>query len=348
MGLKNKIIVCALFVSLVACNLASGQVDTPSPRFRPKALESADATRPLASPGIFDYDTRAFAPLEFTNGKQLEPSSGFYFTLDRTYTSVSRAGQIGIDTNSIQTGSEYIWGTRYNLGWFSDDDDGWGITYQNSRGSYFTNGQDVQVSQPMLVNMSFNTVEVNRLFRQSLSQGGYLEPYMGIRFVNISDRTIEDTSQLLGATTIGNRFKQTVTNNSFGFQAGGRYNARRGRWRITCDGALATSYNQQRYFATDISNAANGVQGITETYFNDQSFVPVLDGQFEIAYNISRDIAIRLGAQGIYTWNGIARANTLTTNLNPNSAFGTSTAPQGLIDDGHVAAGFLIGVEWRR
>lgn len=348
MGLKNKFIVGALFVSLVASNMVSGQVDTPSPRFGPKALESADATRPLATPGIFDYDTRAFAPLEFTNGKQMEPSSGFYFTVDKTYTSVSRAAHIGVESTSIKTGADYIWGSRYDLGWFSDNDDGWGVTYQNSRGSYFTNGQDVQVGQPMLVNMSFNTVEVNRLFRQSLSQGGYLEPYMGIRFVNISDKTLEDTSQNVGGTPIGNRFKQSATNNAFGFQAGGRYNVRRGRWRLTGDGALATSYNQQRYFATDISNAPNGVQGITETYFSDQSFVPIIDGQVEIAYNISRDIAIRLGAQAMYTWNGIARANTLTTNLNPNSAFGNSSVPTGLIDDSHVAAGFLFGVEWRR
>ncbi len=348
MGLKFKFVIGALFVSILTVSLASAQIGVPSPRFGPKALETADSTRPFASPGVFDYDTRAFAPLEFTNSKELEPNSGFFFTLDKVYTSVSRAGNVGVANNNIKTGSDYIWGTRYDLGWFSDDDDGWGITYQGAKGSYFTNGQDVLVAQPMLVNMSINTVEVNRLFRQSLSRGGYLEPYLGIRFTNITDKTLEDTTVMLAGAPASNRFKQEVTNNAFGLQAGGRYNVRRGRWRTTTDGALATSYNQQRSFATDITNAG-GTQAITETYFSDQSFVPILDGQFEVAYNVSRDIALRLGIQATYTWNGIARANTLTTGANPNSSFGVNAGvPTGLIDDNHLAAGFIFGVEWRR
>ena len=240
MGLKNTFIIGALFVSLVTINVVNGQVDTPSPRFGPKSLESADSTRPFAGPGVFDYDTRAFAPLEFTNGKEKAPNEGFFFTIDKTYTSVSRAGHVGVANTSIKTGADYIWGTRYDMGYFSDDDDGWGLSYQGSNGIYFTNGQDVSVSQPMLVDMSFNTVEVNRLFRQSLSQGGYLEPYIGMRYQNITDKTLEDTTQSLGGGIVFNRFKQSATNNSFGLQAGGRYNQRRGRWRFTGDGALAT------------------------------------------------------------------------------------------------------------
>jgi len=354
MGLKIKFVICAMFVSLLSINLAEAQhehqlIDVPSPRFGPREVETAGSTRPLAGPGVFDYDTRAFAPLEFTNNKELEPQKGFYFTLDRVYTNVSRPGNIGIESNNIKTGSEYIWGTRYDLGWFSDDNDGWGITFQDSEGVSFTNGQDILVSQPTLVNMTINTVEINRLFRQSLSHGGYLEPYIGLRYTNITDKTLEDTTQVdLAGANVGNRFRQEVTNNAFGIQAGGRYNVRRGRWRTTVDGALATSYNQQRYFATDIANSG-GVQAISETFLNDQSFIPVIDGQFELAYNISRDIALRVGVQGTYNWNGIARANTLTTSLNPNSAFGGgATSPAGIVDDTHIAAGFLFGVEWKR
>ena len=360
MGLRKILVFGALLISVLVVSVvsvASAQhdqsglshqlIDVPAPRFGPRRIETADATRPLAAPGVFDYDTRAFAPLEFTNNRELEPNKGFYFTIDKVYASVTRAGNIGVDTNQIQTGSEYIWGTRYDLGYFSDNDDGWGITFQNQDGAYFTNGQDILVSNPMLVNVSLNTVEVNRIFRQELSHGGYLEPYIGLRYTNITDRTLEDTTQLFGGVIVGNRFRQEVTNNAFGLQAGGRYNVRRGRWRTTTDAALATSYNQQRFFATDIANSP-AAQAITETYANDQSFVPVIDGQFELAYNISRDISLRIGAQAVYTWNGIARANTLTTTLNPNSAFGISTAPAGLIEDNHLSAGFLFGVEWRR
>lgn len=359
MGFRKKLVFGALFLSFLAVGVADAQHDqsglahqlleVPSPKFGPREVETAGSTLPLAGPGVFDYDTRAFAPLEFTNNKELEPNKGFYFTLDRLYTSVTRAGNIGVDTTSVKTGSEYIWGTRYDLGWFSDDDDGWGITFQDQEGVYFTNGQDVSVSNPTLVNVTLNTVEINRIFRQSLSQGGYLEPYIGLRYTNITDKTLEDTNQILAGVQVGNRFRQEVTNNAIGLQAGGRYNVRRGRWRTTADGALVTSYNQQRYFATDIANSPTA-QAITETFLNDQSFVPIIDGQLELAYNISRDISLRIGAQAVYTWNGIARANTLTTTLNPNSAFGVGAGdvPTGLIDDNHVAAGFLFGVEWRR
>lgn len=361
MGFRKILIFGALFVSLLAVGIADAQfdesglshqlIDVPSPRFGPRKVETADSTRPLAAPGVFDYDTRAFAPLEFTNNKELEPNKGFFFTLDRIYASVTRPN-VGGDTGAIQTGSEYIWGTRYNVGWFSDEDEGWQVTFQDQEGAFFTNGRDVSVSNPMLVNVTLNTVEVNRIFRQALSHGGYLEPYIGLRYTNITDKTLEDTTQFLGGalgaapTQVGNRFRQEVTNNAIGIQAGGRYNVRRGRWRTTTDGALATSYNQQRYFATDIANSPTA-QAINETFINDQSFVPIIDGQFEVAYNISRDISLRIGAQAVYTWNGIARANTLTTTLNPNSTFGIG-GPGEIVDDNHVAAGFLFGVEWRR
>ena len=75
--------------------------------------------------------------------------------------------------------------------------------------------------------------------------------------------------------------------------------------------------------------------------------MPILDGQIELAYNISRDISIRTGVQTMYVWNGVARANTQTTNLNPNSVFGAGGVT-GLFDESYVAAGFIFGVEWRR
>ena len=347
MALKNTLIIGALLVSFVASGVADGQVNKPSPRFRHKEIEQPDKTRPQATPGVFDWDAQMWAPLEFTNGKQKAPNSGFYFGLDKTYTSVTKATNIGEDANTIQTGSTYIWGTKYDFGWFSDDDEGWGFTYQTSNGIYYSAGQDVLVANPMLVDMNVSTFELNRIFRQELSQGGYFEPHFGARFMHVGDNTIEDTRQTVGGTVVGNRFKQNTTNDAFGFQAGGRYNVRRGKWRTTWDGALATLYNQQRYFATDISNAAN-VQAISETYQSDQSFVPVLDGQYELAFNVSRDISINAGVQVVYTWNGIARANTNTTNLNPNSVFGAGGGPTGFFDSYHLSAGFIYGVEWRR
>ncbi len=108
MALKNTLIIGALLISFVAVNATEGQINTPSPRFQHKAVESADSTRPFATPGVFDYDAQMFAPLEFTNGKEKEPTSGFYFALDKVYTSVSLPSRNGVDSNTIKTGSTYI------------------------------------------------------------------------------------------------------------------------------------------------------------------------------------------------------------------------------------------------
>ena len=102
MALKHILTIGVLFVSVLSSGTVLGQLNVPSPNFRPKPVEALSNTRPLATPGIFDYDTRVFAPLEFTNGKEKEPNSGFYFTLDRTYTSVSRASHQGVDSNAVK------------------------------------------------------------------------------------------------------------------------------------------------------------------------------------------------------------------------------------------------------
>ena len=355
MASQQTLIIGALLVSLVAVETAVGQVDIPSPSFRHKAVESANSTRPLATPGVFGWDTQMWTPLEFTNGKEKEPGTGFFVTLDKTYTSIQKAGQINAIGENQSTGSTFITGNRYEVGWFSDDDNGWALSYQEASGIYFNAGQDVTVTNPMLVDSQFAVVEVNRMFRQTLSSGGYFEPYMGIRYSNYNDETIEDTTQTVGLATLFNRFKQEVSNNAFGFQAGGRYNVRRGRWRMTGDAAVATMYNQQRFFATDITTAGSAIQpppqAISETYQSDQSFIPVIDGQYEIAYNISRDISLRTGVQVMYNWNGVARANAQTTTLNPNSTFsavGVSADNTGFFDESFLSAGFLFGIEWRR
>ncbi len=90
MALKNTLIIGALLVSFVASGVTEGQINKPSPRFRYKKLESAENTRPYATPGVFDYDAQVFAPLEFTDGKEKKPNSGFLLLLSIRHTRVSR------------------------------------------------------------------------------------------------------------------------------------------------------------------------------------------------------------------------------------------------------------------
>jgi hypothetical protein len=345
----KKLMTLALVVSFITCaSVTTAQVGAPSSRFddTPRsALESG----PFVQPGSFNYDAQVFAPVQFTNDKQLDPNVGFYFVYDRTYTSLSAAGARIPDDGTVLSqsqdgGSNYIWGNRFEFGWTAEEGDGWGINFERSNGSYFTAGQDILVANPMLVESSFANVEINRSFRQALSRGGNLEPYIGARYMGLTDNTIEDT----GIGPAGaNRFKQNASNSILAAHAGARYAVRRGRFRTTLDTALVTGYNRQRYFSTDLQVLPGGPL-ITEFYDNDSSFVPAVDFRAELAYNLSRDIGFRTGFQVMYMWDGISRADTLTTALNSNSIFGVGSGVTGVFDESAVATGFSFGLEWRR
>ncbi len=348
MAMKHLITIgTMLVVGVFHLNLANAQLDLPGPSFKPKPVESADSTRPFATPGVFNYDAQMFAPLEFPNGRDMGPRSGFFGTYDRLYLSLSKPGAAENSPISAPTGNMDLWGNRYNIGWMSDADDGWSIEFANSEGSFFSAGRDELVSNPMLVTSKFANVEVNKVFRQALSQGGWIEPYVGFRYMYLSDRTLEDTVTNVGGVTINNRFKQEATNSSAGVHVGGRYSNRRGRWRQSLDASIATNYNQQNLFATDISSTATG-NFLTEKYDSDNAFMPVFDASYEIGYNLTRDFGLRGGISFVYIWNGLGRANTLSTADNPNSDFGISAAPFGLVQDRAIAAGFNFGFEWRR
>jgi len=345
MALKHICIFGSLIASFFLPQIASGQMHIPGPRFKHKSVEEAGSTSPFVTPGIFDYDTQVFAPIEFANGEERDANTGFYASIDKVYTSISRAGSIGLG-GTTSGGNGFIWGTRMEAGWMTEADSGWGLVYQYADGAFYANGQDESIANPTMINTDFSQFELNKTFRQTLRQGGFFEPYIGGRFISVSDRTIHDNILLLSST----RFKQKAENSAFGLQAGARFNQNRGRWRTTADGAIVTAYNQQRYFATDILYPIAGAPLVTEQTFSDQAFLPMIDGQIEIAYHISRDLAVRLGVQTTYLWDGIARVNTLTPIQNPNSAQNLtgSTVGQGLFSDSFIAAGFIFGVEWKR
>ncbi|QEG22174.1 BBP7 family outer membrane beta-barrel protein [Mariniblastus fucicola] len=357
MALKNFITAGSMLAALIVTQFetADAQIHIPGPRFEHRDIEQPDETMPMATPGVFDYDAQIFAPMEFVSDDQLEPRSGFFASYDRTYLSLTKAPRLsGAASNQIDLGSNFVWGSRYNFGWFSEDETGWGITYQHNRGNAYQNGQDILISNPMLVTNAFASVEINKIFRQEMSSGSTLEPYVGMRYFNVHDETLEDTDQsfVVGFLPADNRFKQEANNNMIGFHAGARHSRRSGRWRFTTDGAVTAAYNQQEYFATDILReiTASGVilTSISETSVEDQSFVPALDVEFDIAFNVTRDITLKTGVQCMYLWTGINRANTLTTGLNPNSILSGGIGATDTNDTRFLAAGFIFGFEWRR
>ena len=338
---SKRLLILVVGTFLVSCaSTLVGQVNIPSARFNPQPVDSYKNTRPLAEPGVFNYDSQVFAPIEFTSNEELEPNTGFYFVYERVYTSLEK-GEDRNDTNQVSNDVDYAWGNRFELGWNTKHGDGWGAVYEYAEGSFLSAGRDNIIVNPFLTRTDFNNLEINRMFRQPVSHGGYFEPYVGFRYIGLTDDTIEDVG--------GNRFLQEASNDVFGGHAGGRYSRRRGRLRTTFDGAVIAGYNRQRYFATDLTSAGGGFT-VSETFDDDTSFIPGFDLRAEFAYSVSRDIALRTGFQLIYLVDGVNRADTVTTALNPNSQL--SIAPgagiAGVNDENFSSVGFTFGVEWKR
>jgi hypothetical protein len=126
---------------------------------------------------------------------------------------------------------------------------------------------------------------------------------------------------------------RTHPNSAIGGQGGARFNSRRGRWRLTSDGAMSpcstTNSGTSRRTSRLRRRRRLSRKVVIEFYDSDQSFVPMLDLQLEMAYNLSRDISLKGGVQLNYLWNGINRANIATTTLNPNSAFSSQSEATG-------------------
>jgi len=71
MALKRTFMIGVMLVCGTLTGATWGQNHTPGTVFE-RTPDSAHSL-PFASPGVFDYDTQLFAPLEFTNGKEKAP-----------------------------------------------------------------------------------------------------------------------------------------------------------------------------------------------------------------------------------------------------------------------------------
>ena len=341
MALKRTFMIGVMLVCGTLTGAAWGQNHTPGTYFE-RNPDSGDSL-PLALPGVFDYDTQLFAPLEFTNGKEKDPNTGLYFELSKTYLSLERAARFdSIQGRESSNGTEFYTGTRYELGWYNEQDQGWNASFAKTEGTFFVNnGSGFLGGTPTIGNVRLTTVELNRTFRQTTSRGGVFEPSFGLRYNWMRDRITDN-----GINTLGNNniFVQNASNTAFGIQVGARLSKRRGRWRFTYRGNVAATYNQQRL---DIDDVIAG--GFADLSITDQSFVPILDGTLEATYNVTRDLSLKLGVQGSYIWNGVLRANTETLSGNGLALGANPGTPAFLAnDENYVAAGFVFGMEFRR
>ncbi len=330
--------IAALTICISAVSAVSAQ-DSPSGlSMGPSARPFADINNPLTD-DFFGYDAQLWAPAELTSldGAANVPT-GFYFTFDYSYQSTSRpAAPAGVAPQSTSTGNDYYWGKTYRFGFMGETGKGFGVRWLSLDGVSFVNGQDILDVMPMLLDVEYNVVDLNREFRQMLSSGGYVEPYVGFKYIAVNDSTIQDNQ-------LSQRFVQRVSNSALGGQVGSRFVKKTGRFQVETEGALSALYNNQSYFSTDVATATT-VSQITNA---GHDFIPGLELAIRFSYDVTRDISIRAGGELTYLWEGIARADTRATAINPNSVFGPGPTPTSIMTvQDFLAAGFSFGVDWR-
>mgnify|MGYP003334682750 FL=1 len=313
---------------------------------------------------LMDYDLQVFAPADFSLlDEQPKPSTGVFATYDRTYSGISGPSSTTFLGQSAPDFNYTVWGNRFELGFMGENNKGWTATIQTMAGMTYTDGAG-NTTNPMLIGTKFQSYELNRVFRQELKNGGYFEPYIGGRFVYLSDRSYQDTQfeQLQfdptdpdadpEVVTLFDRFQQHNQNNAFGATMGARFFKENGRFRWSGQTAVSAHYNRQFASASNVFIEEELVTAAVDRGINDDAFTPMWEGRLDLSYEVTRDISLRVGGQVMYMWDGMTRANMLpngTISANPNSVRGPGFGPLSI--DGRqdvLVYGLTFGAEWRR
>ncbi len=293
---------------------------------------------PILDENWYDYDAQMWAPFDVTGvDGHVHAPTGLFFAYDFAHISLTRPdNQFGL-TNGVQGGNDYHWGKKYHLGHMGEGGAGFSANWLTLEGSFFPRGQPEEIDT-----VKYNIVELNRTFRQAVTTGGYIEPYIGLRYMALSDRTFHDVGV--------NRFRQVVTNSAVGGQIGSRYVRDIGtRLVLSVDGTLGGMYNSQEYAGINETDTGGAVFTVnTQRVTSGNDFIPFLDVDLGLQYRITRDISLRAGGAIIYNWDGLARANNLPLQTNPYSSLSGFAAPLTPHTEDNIAAGFTFGFDWRR
>ena len=329
-----------------------------------EGLSLGPSTRPFGSNDdhfndeeLYEYDAQLWAPYDVTRvDGQSETQQGFYSRLGVAYISLSGPDAVpGMDPRNYETISGFNTARDFEFGYNTEGSKGWSLQWLDAEGSHylrdgeFTNRQVFGgFTQPAILRTSFDDLSLNRQFRQRLSNGGYVEPFLGLRYLSLIDETNEDR---IAPVVIPNRFSQKTSNTLIGGHLGTRYFRNYGRFRLGSDIGMGVFYNNQNYSATSINAAAPGSNEPAQTLTNrGNDFVPIFDLGLSINYSITRDVSFRVGAELHWAWQGLARADTANMLVNGYSAFNTNGAPvpAAINTEDFIAAGFTVGIDWRR
>lgn len=291
----------ALAACLCLLPVARGQEFTPF--LEQGEYSPAGTTSAYTMP--FDYDLQAFSPFEVDDFGTVAPRrTGWFFTYNRLYWNVTPPEA------SQKADGDFGWGNRLDIGYMTPENAGWMF-------------EGLQMSGPNLPNNSseMSGFEFDRIFRTTpLENGSYFTPSIGLRYVNIIDRTIPFSDTGSAGTGPPNK------NNIVGGQVGLGWQFRKGQWQIATNSKLFVAENFQ-VFETRFVNANNMLVGGPGT--SRKEFVPAGELRFDASYYLTRDIALNFGWELLYFGRGITRAQQLQAN-----------------DESMMYTGALFGVVW--
>ena len=344
--LKFKFLVtfAALMLLITGVSTVTAQTD---------ALSMGPNTRPFDSgegetfdSDLYEYDAQLWAPYDVTEmSRDVLPSSGYYAQLGFSYLNISGGGEVdGADPRNFESPSSWNWGRDFEVGYMTSKESGWSLNWLDLQGNNYLYdsagnfGNSTGFGQSGLLKTQFDSVSLNKQFRQSLSTGGYIEPFIGMRYMSLIDNTVHDRPLLT------RRFAQNVNNSMIGAHVGSKYFRNYGRVKLGASFGMGALYNDQNYEAS--TGIALGPQASLNN--NENDFVPVADFGLTANYNLTRDISFRVGAKLHYLWEGVARADTRQDVLNPNSGLTGLPLPSSIESGDLVVGGFSFGIDWRR
>ena len=369
--LKIKFLVTlAAIMLLLTGNRVSAQTNKEGLSLGPSARPFASNDDHFHESELFEYDAQLWAPYDVTRvDGTTEVHSGFYTEIGVAYLSMNGPGPVpGEDPRLFESVSG--WGTGIILegGYSSEKGAGWAVNWTSLEHNHFLHDSEYRFTsafggwqQPIALRTSFDNVSVNRQFRQRLSNGGYVEPFVGFRYIGVQDETNQDWTfpDPILLPRVQRRFSQRTNNTMAGGHLGTRYFRTYGRYKVGSNIGVGAFYNNVTYSATSLTgNTPDGEPAFTFTN-RSNDFVPVVDFGAEISYLITRDISIRAGAQLQWLWQGVARADTRPLDSNPYSLFGPDTIdlpfvpdisriPSSVNTEDLIVAGFSFGIDWNR
>jgi hypothetical protein len=355
----NRLLAClaATFVALAAASASAQGLPTApgSDRFW--------EFQPFIDPGYFEHDFQFFAPPEIDDfGGEEKPNDGFYITWDRTYVNVTRP----VNQFSFGSGNQgdFTWGNRMELGYMHGDPKGWqGVLWHvNGPNETFASNEFLQEVQDIGGNQTFQVLspaavqslnqlkmssfELNRVWRvKPTHNGGYIEPFLGYRYVNLRDYYRRETTQEVfgfppNAAVTDEFFRNFLhtaqfENQMHGGQLGARLFRQRGHWMLSCDVKFFTLANFQtlkivnqasvlpnpQYILIDgdavfLTNPLGVGADVNRTLQYHRAAQFCFGGEIrgEAAYELTRDISLRVGFVFLDFGQGIGRGDLLRLN----------------------------------